>query len=57
MLANKQRVAARNVKGALKNPNLKETYQHFMGEELEQHHSANADAVAVWQIFCAMQES
>jgi DNA polymerase III subunit epsilon len=55
MLANKQRVAARNVKGALKTPNLKETYSYFMGEELEQHHTAGADAVAVWEIFCAMQ--
>ena len=55
MLANKQRVAARNAKGVFKNPNLKETYFHFMGEELEQHHTAGADAVAVWEIFCAMQ--
>lgn len=35
--------------------NLKDTYRHFVGEELERHHSANADAVAVYQIHCAMQ--
>lgn len=55
MLANKERVDARNVKGGKKLPNLKETYRHFMGEDLERHHSANADAVAVYQIFMAMQ--
>lgn len=34
---------------------LKSAYRHFVGEELERHHSANADAVAVYQIHCAMQ--
>ena len=54
MLSNKERVDARNAKGGKKNPNLKETYRHFMREDLERHHSANADAVAVYQIFMAM---
>jgi hypothetical protein len=56
MCANKERVDARNIKGGKKNPNLKETYRFFLGEDLERHHSANADAVAVYQIFMAMQE-
>jgi DNA polymerase III subunit epsilon len=56
MLANKERVDARTTKGAKKTPNLKETYKFFMGEDLERHHSANADAVAVYQIYIAMQE-
>ena len=57
MLENKERVDARTIKGAKKSPNLKETYRFFMGEDLERHHSANADAVAVYQIFMAMQEN
>jgi hypothetical protein len=44
------------MKGGKKNPNLKETYRFFLGEDLERHHSANADAAAVYQIFMAMQE-
>jgi DNA polymerase III epsilon subunit-like protein len=56
MLANKDRIDARTAKGAKKYPNLKETYRHFLGEDLERHHSANADAVAVYQIFMAMQQ-
>jgi DNA polymerase III epsilon subunit-like protein len=55
MLSNKERVNAKTVKGAKKNPNLKETYKFFTGEELDRHHSANADAVAVYQIYLAMQ--
>lgn len=55
---NKERVDARNVKGHRKPmPNLLETYQHFFPEEtIERAHSANADAVAVYRIFLAMQE-
>ena len=56
MLTNKERVDARTSKGAKKNPNLKETYKFFTGEELDRHHSANADAVAVYLIYQAMQE-
>ena len=54
MQENKERVDARNVKGGKKLPNLKETYRHFTGEDLERHHSANADAVAVYQIYMHM---
>jgi DNA polymerase-3 subunit epsilon len=54
MLANKETVDARNAKGGKKLPNLKETYKYFTGEDLEQHHSANADAVAVYQIYMHM---
>ena len=36
--------------------NLKDTYQHFVGEKLENAHSANADAVAVYMIYQAMQQ-
>ena len=54
MQANKDVVDARNVKGGKKMPNLKETYKYFTGEDLEQHHSANADAVAVYQIYMHM---
>jgi DNA polymerase-3 subunit epsilon len=56
MKGNKERVDARTVKGTKKYPNLKETYKFFMGEELDNHHSANADCVACFQIYCVMQE-
>jgi DNA polymerase III epsilon subunit-like protein len=56
MLSNKERVGARTTKGSLKLPNLKETYQHFTGELLERHHSANADAVAVYTIYMHMMQ-
>ncbi len=55
--ANKEAVDARTVKGAKKMPNLKETYKHFTGNELESHHSANADAVAVYTIYMHMQQA
>lgn len=57
MLENKKRVDARNAKGNLKLPNLKETYKFFTGKDLERHHSANADAVAVYEIFLHMQQT
>lgn len=49
-------VQARNVKGALKYPNLRETYQFFFEKELERAHSANADAVAAFEIYLALQQ-
>lgn len=52
---NKERVGATTVKGSPKMPNLAETYKHFTGEELERHHSANADAVACYTIWMHMQ--
>lgn len=47
-----------NAKGAtrLKNPNLAEAYRFFTNEELEDHHSANRDAVACLQIWAGYQE-
>lgn len=53
---NKEAVGATTVKGAKKMPNLAECHKHFLGEELESHHSANADAVAVYRIYMAMQQ-
>jgi DNA polymerase III subunit epsilon len=47
---------AKTGKTRLKNPNLGETYQHFFNEPLERRHSANADAVACWEIYRALQE-
>jgi DNA polymerase-3 subunit epsilon len=35
--------------------NLAATYERHMGEPLESHHSANADAVACWQIWLSQQ--
>jgi DNA polymerase III epsilon subunit-like protein len=57
MQENKERVDARTAKGAKKPPNLKETYEFFTGEPLEHHHSANADAVAVYTIWMHMQRT
>ena len=63
MKDNKERVNAQtkpNIKTSktrLKFPNLKETYNYFFDCDFDNAHSANADAVAVYQIFCAMQES
>ena len=56
MQDNKELVDARTAKGAKKSPNLKETYKFFTGEELERHHSANADAVAVYTICMHMMQ-
>ena len=56
MLANKERIDARTTNGRRKNPNLKETLKFFTGEDLDRHHSANADAVAVYMIYQAMQQ-
>lgn len=37
--------------------NLKEAYAYFTGEDLEDHHSANRDAVAVMEIWFGIQET
>lgn len=52
---NKKCVGAKTIKGAPKMPNLAEAYEYFTGEKLEKHHSANADAVACYTIWCHMQ--
>jgi len=49
-------VQARNVKGAIKNPTLMETYKFFFNEEFDRVHTANADVVATMSIFLALQE-
>jgi len=62
MKENKERVNAQtkpNIKTGktrLKFPNLKETYNYFFDCDFDNSHSANADAVAVYQIFCAMPD-
>lgn len=61
MLSSKNIVLARtkpNAKGQTraKNPNLAEAYEFFTGEPLEDHHSANKDAVAALQIYLGIQE-
>lgn len=48
---------AQTGKTRLKNPNLKEAYAYFTGEDLEEHHSANRDAVAVMEIWFGLQET
>jgi len=54
MKANKERVGVKNSRGASKLPNLAETYEHFFNTSITRQHSANADAAAVYQIYCAM---
>ena len=51
MQSSKDIVNARTKTGRKKNPNLKEAYEFFTGEKLENHHSANRDAVACLQIW------
>lgn len=55
MQSSKQIVNARNAKGNLKYPKLTEAYKFFFGRELDRAHSANADAVAVLEIYLALQ--
>lgn len=49
-------VQARTVKGALKYPKLAEAYSFFFQRELQNAHSANADAVAALEIYYALQQ-
>lgn len=55
MQSSKQIVNARNAKGNLKYPKLTEAYKFFFGRELDRAHSANADAVAVLEVYLALQ--
>jgi DNA polymerase-3 subunit epsilon len=55
MKKSKDVVRALNKKGAIKAPKLTEAYRHFFGKELDRAHSANADAVAVLEIYSALQ--
>jgi DNA polymerase-3 subunit epsilon len=57
MKESKAIVGATNIKGNIKAPKLIETYKHFFGKDLDRAHSANADAVAVLEIYMALQET
>jgi DNA polymerase III epsilon subunit-like protein len=57
MKESKAIVGATNIKGNIKAPKLIETYRHFFGKDLDRAHSANADAVAVLEIYMALQET
>lgn len=55
MKESKTIVGATNKKGALKHPKLTEAYEFFFDKPLNRAHSANADAVAVLEIYLALQ--
>lgn len=55
MKESKDIVRAKNINGKIKYPKLTEAYEHFFGKELDRAHSANADAVAVLEIYLALQ--
>lgn len=55
MKESKEIVRATNKKGALKYPKLTEAYEFFFNRPLNRAHSANADAVAVLEIYLALQ--
>lgn len=57
MKESKSVVGALTVNGKLKSPKLIEAYKHFFGRELDRAHSANADTVAVLEIYLALQEN
>jgi DNA polymerase-3 subunit epsilon len=57
MKESKAIVGATNIKGNIKAPKLIEAYKHFFGKDLDRAHSANADAVAVLEIYMALQET
>jgi DNA polymerase-3 subunit epsilon len=56
MKESKTIVGTTNIKGNLKAPKLIEAYKHFFEKDLDRAHSANADAVAVLEIYMALQE-
>lgn len=55
-IVNAQTKPNANGKTRLKNPRLDETYHFFFSEPIDNQHSANADAVAVLNIYRALQE-
>lgn len=55
MKESKEIVGAKNKRGALKYPKLTEAYEFFFNRPLNRAHSANADAVAVLEIYIALQ--
>jgi len=56
MRESKQLVQAKNKKGHLKLPKLTEAYYHFFERELDNAHSANADAVGTLEIYLALMQ-
>lgn len=56
MKESKSAVGALTTNGRLKAPKLTEAYKHFFGRELDRAHSANADTVAVLEVYLALQE-
>jgi DNA polymerase-3 subunit epsilon len=55
MEASKPIVQAKNKRGALKYPKLSEAYEFFFNRPLDNAHSANADTIAVLEIYTALQ--
>ena len=56
MQASKAVVNALDKRGRIKFPKLTEAYKFFFNRELDRAHSANADAVAVLEIYMALQK-
>jgi DNA polymerase-3 subunit epsilon len=56
MKESKDIVQAKTANGRSKYPKLIEAYKHFFGKDLDRAHSANADAVAVLEIYMALQK-
>jgi DNA polymerase-3 subunit epsilon len=55
MKESKPIVNALTANGRLKYPKLSEAYRHFFDREIDNAHSANADTVAVLEIYLALQ--
>lgn len=55
MKESKPIVKALTTNGRLKYPKLSEAYRHFFNRELDNAHSANADAAAVLEIYLALK--
>lgn len=56
MHESKDRVGVLDKRGRVKYPKLAEAYEFFFGRKLDRAHSANADAVAVLEIYMALRE-
>jgi len=44
-----------NFKNSFKNPNLKEAFKHFTGEEMQESHRAEADVIACAKVYFAIK--
>lgn len=56
MNCSKELVGALDKRGRIKYPKLTEAYKFFFDKDLDRAHSANADAVAVLEIYLAIQD-